>query len=158
MKFCISKLIQHFRDFTIVGFINFTILKLTNREILIGGSCHCCGACCRSLCLDDGKGWIRREKDFKSVVEDNPDYSCFKIIGRDNSGYLLFSCTSLLDNGKCGRYDNRFQFCKDFPDPQLPFCGGQLPKGCGYVFRSVVPFSKILSEEINKSNEKNPHT
>lgn len=158
MNSYISKIIQSFKDFTIVGFLNFTILKLTNREILIGGSCQCCGACCRSLCLDDGKGWIRKEKDFKVVVEDNPAYSCFQIIGKDNSGYLLFRCTSLLDNGKCGRYENRFQFCKDFPDRNLPFCGGELPKGCGYVFRSVVPFSKILDKEIDKSNEKNSHT
>lgn len=158
MKLQILKIIQHFRDFTIVGFINFTILKLTRREILIGGSCTCCGACCRSLCLDNGKGWIRKEKDFKLVVEDNPDYSRFQIIGRDSSGYLLFCCVSLLDNGKCGRYDKRFQFCKDFPDRNLPFCGGALPKGCGYIFRSVVPFFKILGEEIDKSNEKNSHT
>lgn len=158
MKSQHSKLIQYFRDFTIVGFIHFTILKLTKRKIFIAGSCNCCGTCCRSLCLDDGKGWIRREKDFNTVVKENPDYSCFKIIGRDNCGYLLFRCSLILENGKCGKYDSRFQFCKDFPDPKLPFCGGQLPNGCGYVFKSVVPFSKILSEEIDKTNEKNSHT
>lgn len=158
MKNNLSTLIQHIRDFTIVGFINFTILKLSKREILVGGACHCCGKCCRSLCLDDGKGWIRKEKDFKAVVDDNPDYNCFKIIGKDTSGYLLFSCSSLLDNGKCGRYEDRFQFCRDFPDPRLPFCGGQLPQGCGYNFLSVVPFSKILGKEIDKIDEKNSHT
>lgn len=158
MKFKKHKFLQHLRDFTIVGFINFTILKLTRREIFIEGTCHCCGACCRSLCLDDGKGWIRREKDFNAVVRDNPGYNCFKIIGRDSSGYLLFRCSLILDNGKCGQYDSRFQFCKDFPDPKLPFCGGQLPRGCGYTFKSGVPFSKILSEEIDKKNEKNSHT
>ncbi|MFT5698234.1 MAG: hypothetical protein ACI8ZB_001088 [Desulforhopalus sp.] len=158
MKKRIARVIQSLKDFTIVGFTHYIILKLRKKEIIIGGSCHCCGDCCRRLSLDDGNGWIRSKKKFAVVVSANPQYKCFEIIGTDNNGYLLFACTLLSDDGKCGDYSNRFQFCRDFPDKNLIFCGGGLPSGCGYRFQSVVPFAKILNETIEKTNEKSPDT
>ena len=158
MKLKISKHIQNLKDFTMWGFVKYITLKWRNKEILIGGSCHQCGACCRSLSLDDGNGWIRNKKDFEAVVEENPQYRCFEIIGKDNIEFLLFRCTLISVEGKCENYQKRFQFCRDFPDRNLPFCGGKLPTGCGYSFQSVVPFAKILKETIDNANEKDPHT
>lgn len=150
MRNKISNIIRKLKGFTCVGLVNYTILRLRNKQILIGGSCHSCGACCRSLCLDDGSGWIKNKKDYAGIVEEHPQYSCFEIIGQDNSGFLLFRCSLLTAEGKCGNYADRFQFCREFPDRNLPFCGGKLPAGCGYYFQSVVPFAKILNETIEK--------
>ncbi|PHR29049.1 MAG: zinc/iron-chelating domain-containing protein [Desulfotalea sp.] len=158
MKSRVQKIIANLREFSVVGFLYYLILKLRRREVMIGGSCHLCGACCRSLSLDDGDGWIRNRRAFVAVVACNPEYSCFEIIGADNSGFLLFRCTLISDDGKCTNYEKRFQFCQDFPDKNLPFCGGGLPAGCGYKFLTVIPFSKILTETIDKKNEKNPRS
>ena len=147
-----------FKDFTFAGFVTYSILRWRKREILVAGSCKCCGACCRSLSLDDGNGWIRDPKDFWAIVKEKPQYGCFEIVGKDNSGYVLFRCTLVLEDGRCGKYEERFQFCHDFPDRNLPFCGGKLPAGCGYVFQSVEPFAKVLNETIDRKDEKNSHT
>ena len=159
MRNKISNSVQKLKSFTCVGLVKYTILKLRNKQILIGGSCNSCGACCRSLCLDAGNGWIKKHEEFKRVVEENLQYSCFEIIGKDNSGFLLFRCNLLTADGKCGNYKERFQFCQSFPDRNLPFCGGKLPAGCGYYFQVGVPFAKILKKTIDreKVHEKSPH-
>jgi len=110
------------------------------------------------LSLDDGTGWIRSESEFQAIVAKNPEYNCFEIIGYDNSGILQFRCSHLSEVGKCSNYWERFQFCRDFPDKNLLFCGGGLPPHCGYRIKSVVPFNTILKETIEKSNEKNPYS
>lgn len=146
----ITRKLQKINEFTIAGFFTYLNLKLSKKELMIGGVCHCCGACCQRLSLDNGRGWVKKRRDFERIVANNPQYRCFEVIGNDSSGNLLFSCSWLSDDGTCSNYEKRFDFCRNFPDKNLVFCGGGLPAGCGYSFRSVVPFSKILQETLDK--------
>ncbi|BHH82997.1 hypothetical protein [Desulforhopalus sp. 52FAK] len=150
--------ITRFRGFTLVGFIRYFVMKFRKKQLLVTGSCNCCGSCCEKLSLDDGRGWIRNEAEFKAIVAKHPEYGCFTIIGYDSSGIVLFRCSHISSDGKCEIYQERFRFCKDFPDKNLLFCGGGLPLGCGYQIESVVPFNRILKETIDTSNEKDPYS
>ncbi|TKB09321.1 hypothetical protein [Desulforhopalus sp. IMCC35007] len=145
----ISRKLLRINEFTIAGFFAYLSLKLSKKELMIVGACHCCGACCRSLSLDSGGGWIKKRKDFDRIVADNPQYHCLEQIGKDSRRNLLFCCSWLSADGTCSNYDGRFDFCRDFPDKNLVFCGGGLPSGCGYSFKPVVPFSQILQETID---------
>jgi hypothetical protein len=158
MKTDITKLLCSMRGYTIIGLLRLFMMKMRKQQVLVTGGCRSCGACCRKLSLDDGRGWIRSEKQFASILSESPDYRCFEIIGRDSSGILLFSCTHSTEEGLCGTYETRFRFCKEFPDKNLIFCGGGLPSGCGYNLHTGVPFSTILQSTLDKHNEKNPDT
>lgn len=151
-------LIHSLRGFTFLGLVRYLIMKIRQKDLLVQGMCTCCGKCCQNLSLDDGSGWIRRKEDFDRIVAKNVEYSCFSIIGRDSLGILQFKCSHHLDDGRCSNYEDRFQFCIDFPDKNLLFCGGCLPKGCGYRIESVVPFSRVLSSSVDSYNEKDPHS
>lgn len=150
--------INRLRGFSPLGFLLYLSVKISNKEITVTGGCNGCGACCRSLCLDNGEGWIRHLKKFQKVVEEDDSFSCFKVIGRDSNGFLLFSCSHLGVDGKCLVYEHRFSFCRSFPDKNLLFCGGKLPSGCGYKFKIVKPFSKFLKKEIKGQSEKSSDT
>lgn len=150
----VRKIISRLREFSLLGFLVFIWLKLMNKEIMVTGRCNGCGACCKSLCLDDGEGWVRSEEAFFNFVQQEGAFSCFQIIGRDAHGFLLFRCDHLDEYGKCRNYEKRFMFCRNFPDKNLLFCGGKLPKGCGYQFKAVKPFLKILEQEIKVKDEK----
>lgn len=93
---------------------------------------------------------MRYEEDFFEVVADFPEYARFQITGKDEQGFLRFSCTWLTDEGFCKDHKNRLDLCRNFPDKTLHFCGGTLPDGCGYMIREVRPFKKYLSDEIEK--------
>lgn len=146
-----KKIIKALQSYTLIGSLRYLFMKLRGKEAFIGGNCHCCGRCCKKLSLDDGKGWIRSFDDFQSIVNDNPDYSCFKIVGCDDFGILQLQCSHLDGNGTCSIYERRFSFCRDFPDKNLIFCGGGLPEGCGYTIRTVTPFSKVLEKSLDQS-------
>lgn len=151
-------LIQCIRGFTLPGLIRYLVMKMRRKELLVQGRCSCCGLCCQNLSLDDGTGWIRRIEDFERIVIKNPQYTCFKVIGRDSFGVLQFKCSHLSADNRCTNYQERFQFCIDFPDKNLVFCGGGLPQGCGYHITTVTPFSNVLTSSVKAYNEKNSHS
>ncbi|MFW2366695.1 MAG: YkgJ family cysteine cluster protein [Desulforhopalus sp.] len=139
-----------FHGFSITGLFHFITLKLRGRTILVTGSCHSCGSCCRQLSLEGRNGWINSRKEFQQTVLHSPEYNRFKIIGRDSGGVLLFTCRWLTDDGSCDNYEKRPSLCRNYPESSLLFCGGALPPGCGYRFKSVIPFEKILARELQK--------
>ncbi len=89
---------------------------------------------------------MRSKKEFADMVKDFPEYERFVVSGKDNQGFLQFSCTWLTENGVCRHHKNRLVLCREFPDKSLHFCGGALPKGCGYLICEVRPFRKYLDE------------
>ncbi len=134
--------------FSISGFLYFCFLQLRGKELIVGGSCHACGRCCHRISLHDGSRWLRRKEDFARLVAEQPEFGRFTVIDTDKEGFLVFSCSVVTENGQCGDYQERLPLCRKFPEKTLPFCGGKLPAGCGYYFREVVPFRKILQQKL----------
>lgn len=140
-------------SYSFLGLIRYLRMKCMGKELLVTGSCRSCGNCCRKINLEGQGGWLRSEDDFLAVVKDYPEYERFTLTGRDEQGFLQFSCTWLTDDGLCRDHKNRLPLCKNFPDKSLHFCGGALPPGCGYSIIEVRPFSKYLKEEVKEKGE-----
>ena len=155
--FFFHKFFTNIRRYSLPGAIVRMVLKVTGRTVVVGGSCHGCGRCCRKINLEGRKGWLRSESDFSQVVQRFPDYNRFVVVEKDEQGFLLFSCSVLTETGLCGEYEQRPRICRKFPDPSLYFSGGRLPVGCGYHFnisRNFQPFLKraLKQEYENKRN------
>jgi len=147
MNIKISKLLS---TYSFLGLIRYLRMRLMGKELLVTGSCHCCGNCCRKINLEGERGWLRLEKDFLKVLHDYPEYHRFVITGKDEQGFLQFSCTWLSDAGFCRDHENRLELCTNFPDKSLHFCGGKLPLGCGYAINEVRPFKSYLDDVAGK--------
>jgi hypothetical protein len=136
--------------FSLSGFIRYLYLRMIGKSILVTGSCHGCGMCCRGISLEGWDGWLRSEKAFQEIVVNYPEYGRFVIIGRDSQGFLLFRCDWSTPQGTCLDYDKRLDLCRKFPESSLVFAGGHLPLTCGYQFAEVTPFKKILNAAVRK--------
>lgn len=141
---------HYFRSFTVGGLLRYFFLKITGKSVLVVGKCHQCGTCCRSISIEGPKGWLRSEKDFSTIVDKQPEYARFTIIGRDSYGFLLFQCTWLTDQNQCLNYDKRLPLCDKYPESSLVFMGAKSPDGCGYTYKTAVPFEKYLKNEMKK--------
>jgi Fe-S-cluster containining protein len=146
------------RSFSLVGIFKYFLLKLRGKSIMVSGSCRACGACCKRICLEGSNGWLRSKRAFDKIIEKYPEYKRFEIIDKDQQGFLLFRCTWCTPQGTCLDYDNRLPLCSNFPESSLVFAGGRLPVKCGYSFIEVVPFEKILKQELKRKNEANTHS
>ncbi len=142
-----------FATYSFMGLIRYLRMQFMGKELLITGSCRSCGNCCRKINLEGDGGWLRSEKDFLDVVTDYPEYKRFIITGKDQQGFIQFSCTWLTDAGLCRDHENRLSLCKNFPDKSLHFCGGTLPACCGYSINEVHPFSRYLADEVKEKGE-----
>ncbi len=145
-----AKIRQLLSSYSFLGLIRYLRMQAMGKELIVTGSCKNCGSCCRRINLEGKRGWLRYEEDFFEVVADFPEYARFQITGKDEQGFLRFSCTWLTDEGFCKDHKNRLDLCRNFPDKTLHFCGGTLPDGCGYMIREVRPFKKYLSDELGK--------
>lgn len=143
----ISKLLS---TYSFLGLIRYLRMRVMGKEVLVTGSCQYCGNCCRKINLEGEGGWLRSEKKFLAVLQDYPEYQRFVITGKDDQGFLQFSCTWLADTGLCRDHKNRLALCTNFPDKGLHFCGGALPPGCGYAINEVRPFSSYLADVDKK--------
>lgn len=146
----IAQLFTKVRCYSFPGILHSIFLHLRGKSILVTGNCRQCGSCCRSISLEGRCGWLRSEKAFREIVEDYPEYGRFVLIGRDNDGFLLFSCSWLNGEGGCRDYESRLPLCRKFPERSLVFAGGRLPPNCSYGFAEVVPFKKILDAAIRR--------
>ena len=147
----LQKIISFFADFTLAGLIQFTYLKIRRKVLVVQGSCNCCGNCCRAINLEGPKGWIKSEKYFQSLLERNQEFSRFSVLKKDKSGHIVFECSMLGENNMCTDYDNRPIVCRFFPDNRLPFCGGGLPEGCGYMFKEMKSFEHFLKKKLERN-------
>jgi len=141
-----AKISQLLSSYSFLGLIRYLRMRFMGKELIVTGSCRCCGNCCRKINLEGGRGWLRSEEDFFDVLNEYPEYERFIIIGKDDQGFLQFSCTWLTDAGLCRDHENRLSLCTNFPDKSLHFCGGTLPPGCGFMINEVRPFSRYLAD------------
>ena len=148
-----SKISQLLCTYSPLGLIRYLRILVMGKELLITGSCHCCGNCCKKINLEGVRGWLRSEKEFFEVLQDYPEYGRFKITGKDDQGFIQFSCTWLTDQGLCRDHTKRLPLCMNFPDKSLHFCGGKLPAACGYSIDEVRPFDKYLENEVKEKEE-----
>ncbi len=142
------------RKYSLLGWIRFFHLKLRRKKVVIEGNCLMCGRCCRRICLEANGRWLRKEKEFYRVVEKHPEYSRFTVVGRDSQGFLLFSCSWFTTAGICKDHENRLPICRNFPDTNLYFTGGEVPVKCGYLFREITSFATVLKKELDILDEK----
>ncbi len=138
-------------SFNLTGFIRLIKDRLFGRKIIISGSCRQCGACCRRLCLVIKNNWAKSIEEFNTLKKKNPEYERFRPIDKDDSGFLLFECTWLLPDNTCKDHKNRFELCKKFPETDIFFMNGVLPKTCGFKMNQAIPFQKELEKRISKS-------
>lgn len=148
-----GKIYQQLASYSLLGLIRFFRMRCMGKELLVTGSCRSCGSCCRKINLEGPRGWLRSEQYFYEVLNDCPEYERFIITGKDEQGFLQFSCSWLNDNGFCKDHEQRLSLCRNFPDKSLHFCGGTLPSGCGYQISEVRPFKDYLAEVEKKSDK-----
>lgn len=147
----IFRSLRRLRSFSPAGLCRYLWLKLRGKAVMVAGNCHSCGRCCSSISLEGNEGWLRSEESFRRIVEQYPEYDRFSIIGRDGEGILLFRCTRRTTAGTCADYEERLPLCRRYPESSLVFAGGKLHPGCGYRFAEVVPFAKVLGQELKKA-------
>ncbi len=140
-------LMQPLFSHSLQGILRFVILKIRGKDYYISGSCEGCGNCCRKINLKTSKGWIRSEVQFRTMLEIHEDFNRFQIIGKDEQGFLQFTCSWLLPSGLCKDHQHRLKICKIYPAKSLMFCGGKIPDECGFKIQMVTPFDKILKQE-----------
>lgn len=109
--------------------------RLFGLEAEISGECHHCGACCRNLVLLHRGGWISAERDFEDLLREDARYERFSIAERAPDGCLIFTCSWLTKDNRCANYEERMDFCKSYPSPELYFHGRTSLGGCGFVMR-----------------------
>lgn len=115
---------------------NFTFKKVYYK---ITGSCKKCSKCCRYLYCKDLSG----ELEFKFLQFIYKDYRNFKIIGKDEKGNYILSCTHIQKNNLCPIYKNRPKVCKNYPKKKIK-AKVQLHKGCGYQATPEKAFKDFL--------------
>lgn len=140
--------------FSFTGLLQYIWMRLRGKRLLVGGRCENCGSCCKKLSLEGGSGWLRSMDEWDEIREEFPEYQRFLSVGRDEQGFLIFTCSWCTEEGFCEDYENRLDVCKNFPEKSLKFCGGKVPESCGYFFKFVKPFDEILSIEMKNYQKK----
>ena len=128
-------------------------LRATGKELQVAGACLRCGLCCRQLNLSYRDRWLRRIPDFHRMLEDHPEYSRFHITGKTGGGLLLFECEHITPEGLCGDHDGRPDICRNYPEKDLLFSGGELLPYCGYRFVEAPSFRKMLEKAAKENRE-----
>lgn len=143
------------KRYSLLGVFRYLRLKFCGKSVVIEGRCLMCGRCCRRVSLEAGGRWLRNDADFRRVVRRHPEYERFTPVGRDSQGFMLFNCSWYRpEQGICADHDNRLAICRNFPDIDLYFTGGEMPAGCGYSFQEVIPFASILQKELETHDGK----
>lgn len=140
------------------GLWRLVMMKVRGKELIVTGACIGCGKCCSKINLEAHGRWLRSEQRFHEIVKSNGEFEKFQIIGHDPQGFLQFRCSWLTEFNTCRDHDNRPALCREFPDKNLVLCGGKLPQGCGYAIDVVVPFKKILQQEVERGEDEQTRT
>nr|WP_279593739.1 YkgJ family cysteine cluster protein [Pseudodesulfovibrio sp. S3-i] len=138
------------------------------REVEVVGQCTLCGQCCKDILLKDEGRWLRRKSQYEKLVASAPEHARFRLVGRDMSGFLIFSCSMLGTDNCCSCHESRPALCRNYPTKSLYYQGRQLPADCSYSFKAVTfsdvlagrkrfrpcVFSKVLQQEIEQEKNK----
>lgn len=144
-----NSFIARLKRYSLSGWYRFVRMKLAGKRVVVTGRCNMCGRCCQRVSLEAGGRWLRNDAEFRRLVKIYPEYVRFTITGRDGQGFLLFTCSWYDEaSGVCRDHEHRLEICRNYPDTDLYFTGGEIHDGCGYRFREVVPFEKILNQEL----------
>ncbi len=123
-------------------------------EMAVHGRCRMCGECCRRLSLIHNGRWIRNKRQFAACLKEYPDYSRFRIIGKNDTGELLFDCDRLSDDNTCSDHENRLDICRRYPTLAMLRKGGTTPEGCGFSFVKKDAFKRVLDRALDKADKK----
>lgn len=127
----------------LIGFFRYVRARILKRDVEVVGMCRLCGNCCRGVLLKDRERWIKTEKQFEQLCEDSPGHTRFKIIDKNEEGYLGFACTMLGEDNLCSCHEERLDLCRDYPSKALYYQGGWTGDDCGFSFKPVT-FRDIL--------------
>lgn len=109
------------------------------------GSCNSCARCCQEIYLVYGGEVVAQPEAFEQLKKLEPQYQAFVIQETTEYG-LLFACSNLLPDNSCGIYEDRPQFCRDYPSETNLLQGGTLPADCSYTFEVRKPFHQVLQQ------------
>ncbi|MFM7469016.1 MAG: YkgJ family cysteine cluster protein [Vampirovibrionales bacterium] len=112
------------------------------------GGCNGCGRCCEEIFLGHEGGLIQSVEMWEAIKEDHPHYGWFTPIELRDQG-LLFRCKKLGADKRCTDYENRPQFCRDYPSEDGIILGGCQPLECSYWFSPAHTFKDVLSEKLH---------
>lgn len=132
------------------GLLRYLRVNLLGRKVAVAGACLSCGACCRNLQICHQGDWLRSARRFEKLKQEDPSYERFEIARRRKDGYLEFRCTWLDENNRCLDYGHRMDFCAGFPSPRLYYQDASLPGSCGFFFREVKDFRRVLDAQSAK--------
>lgn len=137
--------------FNLRGLFRIIWVGVRRRELVVAGTCELCGDCCRGLNLSVEGGWIRSKRAFEKLKKKYPEYEHFEVTDRAPGGALVFRCLLLDENGVCANYDARPKFCREYPEVDIYFMGGNMLPNCGFRYEAVPSFRKIL-ENVEKAD------
>lgn len=128
------------------------------------GACNQCGKCCTRIYLVYGQQTINSLALFEEVKAQNPEYQYFKpLMAESDEEGLLFQCVHLQSDNRCGIYDSRPQFCRQYPSEHAMLMGAKLAEGCGYQFRLLKTFQDVLRQlqpspapQVNRASAEPP--
>lgn len=116
------------------------------------GSCNQCGKCCSHIYLVYGQQTINSLEMFEDIKANNPEYQSFKpILSQSSEDGILFQCIHLQADNTCGIYQDRPNFCRQYPSEHSLLMGGKLAEGCGYQFRLKQTFQDVLQQAAAKT-------
>ncbi|MDD3237851.1 MAG: YkgJ family cysteine cluster protein [Candidatus Gastranaerophilales bacterium] len=128
-------------------YIKFWLDKIQSSKIIQKGKCKQCGKCCRNIVFYIENKIITQEDEFQKLKEKKPYYEHFFISGKDDDEALLFTCSSIRADNKCGAYFWRAIQCRTYPwdKRSLIINGGKPLEGCGYNFEVDKKFNDYLN-------------
>jgi len=118
--------------------------------------------------LKDAGRYLKTEKQFRTLCQSDPAHECFRVIERDEFGFLIFNCSKLGDDNICTDYESRPALCSNYPTKSLYYHGGWLRDDCGYSFKAVTfrdvfmrrkawgrpRFANVLQGQIEQEKDK----
>jgi hypothetical protein len=139
---------EHLRDY--FEGVRVSLLMTCGRKYQKMGQCNCCGSCCKNISIKHGKKIIQTPEQFEALQRKFPVYRMFRIMDNADNG-LIFQCVYLNDEtGKCTNYENRPPICRNYPHEVIFKLGGSLADSCGYYFKPLKPFNRVLTEVQNR--------
>jgi uncharacterized protein len=143
--------------FTFHGMLRWLYLRATHKQVIVEGNCLQCGVCCRDLNLSRKSHWIRSKAEFSRLSAELPEeYERFRHIGYTLTGLMKFDCKHLSKEGYCSDYENRPALCRLYPEADLYFMGGDIQPFCGFSFKIVPSFGRMLKKEMKRSADDPP--
>ena len=119
----------------------------------IGGKCQNSGKCCQNLMLIQNHCVVDSKEKYELLLKEDPAYNQFKPEWSLDGRIKCFHCLYLQKNYLCANYENRPQFCRNYPMSSF-FQFDCIHKDCGYYLAKrdikFVFSSKVLSDRIKK--------